>query len=299
LNITDISMTQLDKLHTWDSSTNGPNDPMLDSELLPLVRDYYLKDSAESVSNSYDKLIALGGNLKGFSFTDAGNVGDISISYNQWMASKERLAAFTAPNKPTTYKFILSDVTAQDAVGGNQVAVGGVASGGAAAPSIFLDSLVKSVVVKDNASAIAANWTALNQEYENANSKLSGLVFTIPNDGPRTLELTAAQVIKVNTPESVSLQTLLGQVTSTNPVVIRDSSANIATYFDSLSILYGSGSGDLGQRLSAIDLTDDFGVNITNSQLTSDSRALIISKLEGNYDSIKVDGEWYTPPPEV
>jgi hypothetical protein len=269
---------------------------------LPLIRDYSLSDSADNISNSYNKLIALGGNLKGFSFTDAANAGDINvagdinISYNQWAASKATLAALPIGKKPTDYKFILSDVTAQDAVGGNVVAVGGVVSGGTQATvSVFSEALVKSVVVKDNASAIAANWTALNQEYENSNSKLSGLIFTIPNDGPRTLELTAAQVIKVNTPDSMSLQTLFDQVTSTNPVVIRDSSANIANYFDSLSILYGSGSGQLGNRLSAIDLTDDFGVNITNSQLTPDSRALIISKLEGKYDSIKVDGEWYTP----
>ena len=306
LNITDISMSQLNKLHSWDSSTDGPIEPMLDSELLPLVRDYYLSDSAQNITNSYDKLIALGGNLKGFSFTDAAGAsdirvaGDISISYNQWIASKDKLDALPVDKKPTDtngnaiYKFILSDVTAQDAVGGNTVAVGGVVSGGAAA-SIFIDPLVKSIVVKDNASAIAANWAALNQEYENVNSKLSSLIFTIPNDGPRTLMLSAAQVIKVNNPDNVSLQTLFEQVTSTNPVVIRDSSANIATYFDALSILYGSGSGLLGDRLSAIDLTDDFGVNISNSQLTSDSRALIISKLEGNYDSIKVDGEWYSP----
>ena len=296
LNITDISMSQLEKLHPWDSSTDTQAQPdMFDSELLPLVRDYYLADSADNISTSFDKLTALGGNLKGFTFLDAGNTGDINISYNQWLSTKEHLDSLAV--KPNTYFFNLSDVTAQDAVGGNVVASNGVidtVSPPDPAVAVFDDTKVKSVIVKDNASAIAANWTLLNQEYEKTDSKLTSLIFTLPQDGPHTLELTASQVIKVNA--DASLQALFEQVTPTNPVIIRDSSTNISTYWDALSIVYGSGSGSLGSRLSAIELTDTLGVNLTESQLTVDTNKLIKDKLEGDYDSIKVDGASYTPP---
>ena len=307
LNITDVSMSQLDKLHSWDSSTDGPTESMLDSELLPLVRDYYLSDYADNITSSFNKLTALGGNLKGFSFLNAGvdgNNTDINISYNQWMASKDHLDSLAV--KPSSYYFNLTDVTASDAVGGDIVTTNsdGTITISQATP-VFEDARlsdgsvkelgkVKSVVVKDAPSAIAANWTLLNAEYEKINSKLSSLIFTIPNHGPRTLELTAAQVIKVK--DEATLQKLFEQVTSTNPVVIRDTSANIATYWDALTIVYGSGTGSLGNKLSAIDPTDDFGVNITDSQLTPDSRKLILDKLDGNYYSIKVDGEWYPQP---
>jgi hypothetical protein len=85
-------------------------------------------------------------------------------------------------------------------------------------------------------------------------------------------------------------------VSPTNPVIIRDSSTNIATYWDALSLVYGSGTGSLGSRLSAIELTDNLGVNLTESQMTEDTNKLVLDKLEGGYDSIKVDGASYTPP---
>jgi len=272
LDVTSTSMSQLEQLHPLNNSVIQSVEPPIDAAVMPNLRNYYLNDSAESISENYDRLIALGPNLKGMSFTT--DTTDLSINYSQWQASKAILgdAGFKGKDASTSaasYLFNLSDVSAQDAVG----SVGGATvNSNNTTASMFADSLIKSIVVKDTASEISANWNALQTEYtiSGRTTKLQDLDFTDAND----LTLSAAQVVKTSGASPVYAD-LLDKVTPTNKVTVKDTAANIESKWNDLATLYGSGSGVLGNLISGIELTDTNLVNLTAAQQTDDGGALV------------------------
>ena len=274
LDVTSTSMSQLEQLHPLNNSVIQSVEPPIDAAVMPNLRNYYLNDSADSISENYDRLIALGPNLKGMSFTT--DTTDLSINYSQWQASKAILAdaGFKGrdanTNKPS-FAFNLSDVSAQDAVGAtiddntdplNPTTI--------TIPSLFTNSTIKSLAINDSASEISANWDALQTQYINVPTKLLDLNFTDAND----LTLSAAQVVKTSGASPVYAD-LLDKVTPTNKVTVKDTAANIESKWNDLATLYGSGSGVLGNLISGIELTDTNLVNLTAAQQTDDGGALV------------------------
>ena len=292
LDATNTSMSQLTQLYPFDNTVIDTVEPMVDSAVLPNLRNYYLEDTADNVSSSYDQLIALGPNLKGLGFSSG---TDLNINYAQWQASKDTLAAATLKgatqsSSVASYVFNLSDVSAQDAVG---------STGGNLAPApynsststIFSDTKVKSVTVKDTASEISANWDALQTEFTTINragftaTKLADLEFIDNNP----LTLSAAQVIKTaGTGGSAPVyKELLSKVTHTNGVVVKDTAANLQANWDDLSILYGNGTGSLGQIISKVELTSaNPKIQLTLAQ-QQDNGGELIQILEGKGFSVE------------
>ena len=285
LDATNTSMSQITQLYPFDNTVIDSQEPMIDSAILPNLRNFYLEDSAANVTSSYDQLIALGPKLQGFSLSSG---TELNINYAQWTASKETLLALTSgatsAASRSDYLFNLSDVSAQDAVG-------------PATPGIFADTLVKSVVVKDTADEISANWDALQTELTTTNrpgapgklpftaTKLAGLVFIDNNP----LTLSAAQVVKTHaTNNSSAVYTdLLDIVTPTNGVVIKDTATNLQAYWDDLSGLYENGLGSLGQMISRIELVStDPKIKLTLEQQQGNGDALI-QILEGKEYSVE------------
>jgi hypothetical protein len=252
---------------------------------MPNLRNYYLYDSADNISDNYDRLIALGSNLKGMSFTSG---TDLSITYTQWQASRDTLAdqafaGFDADVVPASYQYILSEVSAQDAVG----SVGGASVGSnAITTAVFEDNLVKSVTVKDTAAAISANWDALQTELiiSGRTTKLQDLEFTDTN----ALTLTAAQVVKTSGSPPTYVD-LLDKLTPTNKVIVTDTAANIQSKWNDLAALYGTGSGSLGTLIEMIELTDTTKVQLTASQQEDDGGALVQMLLYKNYSVETID----------
>ena len=153
LDATSTSMSQLTQLHPFDNTVIDTVEPMIDSAILPNLRNFYVLDSAANVSSSYNELIALGPNLKGLGLSSG---SDLDINYAQWQASKATLAALTsgaeAALPKATYAFNLSDVSAQDAVGSTagDLTTNPVNSLYTTNTSdVFSDALVKSVTVKE------------------------------------------------------------------------------------------------------------------------------------------------------
>ena len=296
LDATSASMSQLTQLYPFDNTVIGTIEPMIDSAILPNLRNFYVLDSAANVSSSYNELIALGPNLKGLGLSSG---SDLDINYAQWQASKATLAALTsgaeAALAKATYAFNLSDVSAQDAVGstaGNLTTTPANSLYTTNTPAVFLDLLVKSVTVKDTADQIAANWDALQIEFTTTNragysaTKLANLVFTDNDD----LTLSAAQVVKTHLTDSTGpvYQELLDKVGPTNGVVVRDTAANIKAYWDDLAALYANGTGSLGQIISKIVLTSDNPkVELTLAQQNSVYGAALIQILEGKELSVQ------------
>jgi len=282
LDATSTSMTQLGQLHPLDNTVIDSVNPIIDSAVLPNLRNYYVKDTAGNISSSYDRLIAIGTNLKGLNFSDAENT--LSISYDQWQASKATLAAGTFKGYDSTqtksaYLFNLSNVKAQDAAG----SVGGPAVGSVTpTASLFDDALIKSLTVSDTADQISANWTALQTEYAitGRTSKLLDLVFTDSDH----LTLSASQVVK--TLGSATFAELLAdKVDSTNSVVVRDTAANIQTYWNDLAALHGNVTAS-GQLISSIELIDTNKVQLTAAQQLDDGGDLV-EVLEGRGYSVE------------
>jgi hypothetical protein len=274
-------MAQLERLHPLNNSVIDPVEPLIDPAVMPNLRNYYLNDTAENISDNYDRLIALGSNLKGMSFTSG---TDLSITYTQWQASRDTLdhADFTGfePDSDAdkaSYQYILSEVSAQDAVG----SVGGASVGSnATTTAVFEDDLVKSVTVKDTAAAISANWNALQTELiiSSRTTKLQDLEFTDTN----ALTLTAAQVVKTSGSPPTYVD-LLDKLTPTNKVIVRDTAANIQSKWNDLAALYGTGSGSLGTLIQMIELTDTTKVELTAAQQEDDGGALVQMLLYKNY----------------
>jgi hypothetical protein len=281
LDATSTSMAQLERLHPLNNSVIDPVEPLIDPAVMPNLRNYYLNDTAENISDNYDRLIALGSNLKGMSFTSG---TDLSITYTQWQASRDTLdhADFTGfePDSDAdkaSYQYILSEVSAQDAVG----SVGGASVGSnATTTAVFEDDLVKSVTVKDTAAAISANWNALQTELiiSSRTTKLQDLEFTDTN----ALTLTAAQVVKTSGSPPTYVD-LLDKLTPTNKVIVRDTAANIQSKWNDLAALYGTGSGSLGTLIQMIELTDTTKVELTAAQQEDDGGALVQMLLYKNY----------------
>ena len=295
LDVTSTSMSQLTQLYPFDNTVIDTIEPMIDSAILPNLRNFYVLDSAANVSSSYNELIALGPNLKGLGLSSG---SDLDINYAQWQASKDTLFALTsgaeAALAKATYAFNLSDVSAQDAVGSTS---GNLHTNPENSlyyyntSAVFSDALVKSVTVKDTADQISANWDALQIEFTTTNragysaTKLANLVFVDNNE----LTLSAAQVVKTHGPGSSGpvYQELLDKVGPTNGVVVRDTAANVKAYWDDLSALYGSGEGSLGQIISRIELTSaNPKVELTLAQQENDGDALI-QILEGKENSVE------------
>jgi len=281
LDATSTSMAQLERLHPLNNSVIDPVEPLIDPAVMPNLRNYFLNDTAENISDNYDRLIALGSNLKGMSFTTG---TDLSITYTQWQASRDTLAHadFTGfePDSDADkaiYQYILSEVSAQDAVG----SVGG-ASMDSTTPTtaVFEDDLVKSVTVKDTAAAISANWDALQTELiiSSRTTKLQDLEFTDTN----ALTLTAAQVVKTSGSPPTYVD-LLDKLTPTNKVIVKDTAANIQSKWNDLAALYGTGSGSLGTLIQMIELTDTTKVELTAAQQEDDGGALVQMLLYKNY----------------
>jgi hypothetical protein len=271
LDATSTSMAQLEQLHPLNNSVTDSVEPLIDPAVMPNLRNYYLNDTAENVSEFYDRLIGLGPNLKGLSLTSG---TDLAITYTQWQASKAVLAdaglkGYDASQAKATYQYVLSEVSAQDAVG----AVGGSSVGSnASTTAVFDDTLVKSVIVRDTASEISANWNALQAELiiSSRTTKLQDLEFTDAN----ALTLTAAQVVKTSGSPPVYVD-LLNKLTPTNKVIIRDTAANIQSKWNDLATLYGTGSGSLGGLIQSIELTDTNKVQLTAAQQENDGGALV------------------------
>ena len=295
LDASSTSMSQLTQLYPFDNTVIDTVEPMIDSAILPNLRNFYVLDSAANVSSSYNELIALGPNLKGLGLSSG---SDLDINYAQWQASKATLAALTSGADEAlakaTYAFNLSDVSAQDAVGSTS---GNLHTNPENSlyyyntSAVFSDALVKSVTVKDTADQISANWDALQIEFTTTNragysaTKLANLVFVDNNE----LTLSAAQVVKTHGPGSSGpvYQELLDKVGPTNGVVVRDTAANVKAYWDDLSALYGDGEGSLGQIISRIELTSaNPKVELTLAQQENDGDALI-QILEGKENSVE------------
>ena len=282
LDATSTSMTQLGQLHPLDNTVIDSVNPIIDSAVLPNLRNYYVKDTAGNISSSYDRLIAIGTNLKGLNFSDAENT--LSISYDQWKASKDTLVhadfkGYDASQTKSAYLFNLSNVMAQDAAG----SVGGPAVGSVTpTASLFDDALIKSLTVSDTADQISANWTALQTEYAitGRTSKLLDLVFTDSDH----LTLSASQVVK--TLGSATFAELLAdKVDSTNSVVVRDTAANIQTYWNDLAALHGNVTAS-GQLISSIELVDTNKVQLTAAQQLDEGGDLV-EVLEGRGYSVE------------
>jgi hypothetical protein len=280
LDATSTSMAQLERLHPLNNSVIDPVEPLIDPAVMPNLRNYYLNDTAENISDNYDRLIALGSNLKGMSFTSG---TDLSITFTQWHASRDTLAHadFTGfePDSDAdkaSYQYILSEISAQDAVDGFAVDT----SVEPIDPSIqvFDSQFVKSVIVKDSSSAISANWDALQSELISPTTKLQDLEFTDSN----ALTLTAAQVVKTSGSPPTYVD-LLDKLTPTNKVIVRDTAANIQSKWNDLAALYGTGSGSLGTLIQMIELTDTTKVALTAAQQEDDGGALVQMLLYKNY----------------
>jgi hypothetical protein len=280
LDATSTSMAQLERLHPLNNSVIDPVEPLIDPAVMPNLRNYYLNDSAENISDNYDRLIALGSNLKGMSFTSG---TDLSITFTQWHASRDTLAHadFTGfePDSDAdkaSYQYILSEISAQDAVDGFAVdtSVEPIDS----SIQVFDSQFVKSVIVKDSSSAISANWDALQSELISPTTKLQDLEFTDSN----ALTLTAAQVVKTSGSPPTYVD-LLDKLTPTNKVIVRDTAANIQSKWNDLAALYGTGSGSLGTLIQMIELTDTTKVALTAAQQEDDGGALVQMLLYKNY----------------
>ena len=289
LDATNTSMSQLTQLYPFDNTVIDTVEPMIDSAVLPNLRNYYLEDTDGNVSSSYDQLIALGPNLKGLGLSSG---TDLNISYSQWQASKDTLLSLAHGAAPgstkAAYKFNLSDVSAQDAVGSVS---GNLTPYNTNTSTIFADTLVKSVTVKDTAAEISANWDALQTEFTTINrtgfsaTKLADLEFI--NNNP--LFLSAAQVVKTagNGSSAPVYKELLSKVTHTNGVVVKDTAANLQANWDDLSLLYGNGQGSLGQIISKLELTSATPkIQLTLTQQGGDGAALI-QILEGKEFSVE------------
>ena len=285
-------MLQLTQLYPFDNTVIDTVEPMVDSAVLPNLRNYYLEDTADNISSSYDQLIALGPNLKGLGFSSG---TDLNINYAQWQASKGTLAdalfkGATPSGTVASYVFNLSDVSAQDAVG----STGGnltPAPYNSSTSTIFSDTKVKSVTVKDTASEISANWDALQTEFTTINrpgftaTKLADLEFIDNNP----LTLSAAQVIKTaGTGGSAPVyKELLSKVTHTNGVVVKDTAANLQANWDDLSLLYADGKGSLGEIISKLELTSaNPKIKLTLAQ-QQDNGGALIQILEGKAFSVE------------
>jgi hypothetical protein len=280
LDATSTSMAQLERLHPLNNSVIDPVEPLIDPAVMPNLRNYYLNDTAENISDNYDRLIALGSNLKGMSFTSG---TDLSITFTQWHASRDTLAHadFTGfePDSDAdkaSYQYILSEISAQDAVDGFAVdtSVEPIDS----SIQVFDSQFVKSVIVKDSSSAISANWDALQSELISPTTKLQDLEFTDSN----ALTLTAAQVVKTSGSPPTYVD-LLDKLTPTNKVIVRDTAANIQSKWNDLAALYGTGSGSLGTLIQMIELTDTTKVALTAAQQEDDGGALVQMLLYKNY----------------
>jgi len=296
LDATSTSMSQLTQLYPFDNTVIDTVEPMIDSAILPNLRNFYVLDSAANVSSSYNELIALGPNLKGLGLSSG---SDLDINYAQWQASNATLAALsygaTAALPKATYAFNLSDVSAQDAVGstaGNLTTNPANSLYTTNTSAVFSDALVKSVTVKDTADQISANWDALQIEFTTTNragysaTKLANLVFIDNNE----LTLSAAQVVKTHGTGGSGpvYQELLDKVGPTNGVVVRDTAANVKAYWDDLAALYGNGEGSLGQIISRIELTSaNPKVELTLDQQDSVDGDALIQILEGKEFSVE------------
>jgi hypothetical protein len=181
-------------------------------------------------------------------------------------------AGFAAGEDPASYQYILSEVSAQDAVGGSSVDPSDPPT------PVFDEQFVKSVTVKDSSSEIAANWDALQTELIRPATKLQDLEFTDSN----TLFLTAAQVVKTSGTPPTYVD-LLDKLTPTNKVIVRDTAANIQSKWNDLAALYGTGSGSLGTLIQMIELTDTTNVKLTAAQQEDDGGALVQMLLYKNY----------------
>ena len=289
LDATNTSMSQLTQLFPFDNTVIDTVEPMVDSEVLPNLRNYYLEDTDGNVSSSYDQLIALGPNLKGLGLSSG---TDLNISYSQWQASKDTLSSLlhgaASGSQKAAYKFNLSDVSAQDAVGSVS---GNLTPYNTNTSTIFTDTLVKTVTVKDTAAEISANWNALQTEFTTIDrpgfsaTKLADLEFIDNNP----LSLSAAQVIKTaGTGGSAPVyKELLTKVTHTNGVVVKDTAANLQANWDDLSLLYANGQGSLGQIISKLELTSaNLKIQLTIPQQGGDGAALI-QILEGKEFSVE------------
>jgi len=147
---------------------------------------------------------------------------------------------------------------------------------------LFDDALIKSLTVSDTADQISANWTALQTEYAitGRTSKLLDLVFTDSDH----LTLSASQVVK--TLGSATFAELLAdKVDSTNSVVVRDTAANIQTYWNDLAALHGNVTAS-GQLISSIELIDTNKVQLTAAQQLDDGGDLV-EVLEGRGYSVE------------
>ena len=136
--------------------------------------------------------------------------------------------------------------------------------------------------MSDTADQISANWTALQTEYAitGRTSKLLDLVFTDSDH----LTLSASQVVK--TLGSATFAELLAdKVDSTNSVVVRDTAANIQTYWNDLADLHGNVTAN-GQLISSIELIDTNKVQLTAAQQLDEGGDLV-EVLEGRGYSVE------------
>ena len=247
VNITNVSINDLFKLKSIDNRVLDTNEPIVDSPVLPNIQNYYLKDSSTNFSDNFDEIISLGPNLKGLGFDGSGSIFD--VSYHQWMASKDTLISLAGSQPGATapvYQFDISDISANNVT------------------AITSDTLVHSVVVVDSADQISANWTALESVYQSG-SKLADLF--ISDQLPLKLSLSEAIKGLGTNPTASSL--LVDKVNSTNPLIIKDTAANIQAAWSDLSDLYANGNGALGQ-LTGIEFTEGYRISLSASQFDSD-----------------------------
>ena len=243
LAITDISMSQLPSLIPADSANleNGT----IALPILANIQDYYVKDTAANLSESFDNLIALDNDLKGF--TIDGESKSLAISHEQWLASKANL---NTAKGTQVYEFKLSNV------------LSGHLSDAAVNPTT--DSLVKSISIDDATVNIEFNWSTLETFYGTGAGTVALDNLTFKDSD--SLKLTAAKLIDSNLIDKVSLDKTL---------IVKDSAANISTNWDDLVLLFASGSG----RLNGLELIGEAKVELTLAQQTDEPNTLLIAEL--------------------
>jgi hypothetical protein len=210
-----------------------------------------IKDTSANVSADFDKLIALGPNLADLNFISIDGVSNaLDITYEQWTASKDTLDSL--PSIP--YDFNLSEVMASQAT------------------LAASDENVLNIQITDTAENINLDWDSLQTLYGSVDlpGKLTDLTFT--DYGP--LKLTAQQALN---------STLLGEVTVSNPVTVKDSAANISANWNSLVTLFGIGDG----KFRSVEMTDPTNkVLLTTAQQSAGS--YLIRELPLEQESVQI-----------
>ena len=115
-------------------------------------------------------------------------------------------------------------------------------------------------------------WWTLQTKYLQIGQPLNRYTNLAPNwliSDQLPLKLSLSEAIKGLGTNPTASSLLVDKVNSTNPLIIKDTAANIQAAWSDLSDLYANGNGALGQ-LTGIEFTEGYRISLSASQFDSD-----------------------------